>query len=43
MMISCPRQPGNDIDVYLKLLIGDLKLLREEGIDVIIHLISWFI
>jgi len=34
MMISGPRQPGNDIDVYLKPLIDDLKLLWEEGVDV---------
>ncbi|KAG2405345.1 uncharacterized protein HKW66_Vig0046000 [Vigna angularis] len=34
MMISGPRQPGNDIDVYLAPLIDDLKLLWEEGIDV---------
>ena len=34
MMISGPRQPGNDIDVYLKSLIDDLKLLWEEGVDV---------
>jgi len=34
MMISGTRQPGNDIDVYLKPLIDDLKLLWEEGIDV---------
>ena len=34
MMISGPKQPGNDIDVYLKPLIDDLRLLWEEGIDV---------
>ena len=34
MMISGPKQPGNDIDVYLKPLIEDLKLLWEEGVDV---------
>jgi len=34
MMILGPRQPGNDIDVYLNLLINDLKLLWEEGINV---------
>ena len=33
MMISGPRQPGNDIDVYLKSLFDDLRLLWEEGID----------
>jgi len=34
MMISNPRQPGNDIDVYLKSLIDYLKLLWKKGIDV---------
>ncbi|XP_024172337.1 uncharacterized protein LOC112178421 [Rosa chinensis] len=29
LLISGPRQPGNDIDVYLELLIDDLKLLWE--------------
>ena len=33
MMISGPRQPGNDIDVYLSPLIEDLTLLWEEGVD----------
>jgi len=27
MMISGPKQPGNDIDVYLKSLIDDLNFL----------------
>ena len=27
MMISGPRQPGNDIDVYLSPLVEDLKKL----------------
>ena len=31
MMISSPRQPGNDIDVYLSLLIEDLTKLWDEG------------
>ncbi|KAK2444968.1 hypothetical protein QL285_015951 [Trifolium repens] len=35
MMISGPRQPGNDIDVYLSPLIDDLRLLWEEGVDVL--------
>jgi len=30
MMISGPRQPGNDIDVYLSPLIEDLRLLWDE-------------
>jgi hypothetical protein len=34
MMISGPRQPGNDIDVYLSPLIEDLRMLWEEGVDV---------
>ena len=34
MLISGPRQPGNDIDVYLKPLIEDLKELWEDGVDV---------
>ena len=34
VMISGPRQPGNDIDVYLSPLIEDLRLLWNEGIEV---------
>jgi len=34
MMISSPKQPGNDIDVYLNPLFEDLKFLWDEGIDV---------
>ena len=34
MLISGPKQPGNDIDVYLEPLIEDLKELSEEGVDV---------
>ncbi|XP_058746192.1 uncharacterized protein LOC131619068 [Vicia villosa] len=34
MMISGPKQPGSDIDVYLSPLIDDLKVLWEEGVDV---------
>ena len=33
-MISGPRQPKNDIDVYLSPLIEDLRLLWDEGIEV---------
>ena len=33
MMISGPKQPGNDIDVYLSPLIEDLRLLWEEGVN----------
>ncbi|KAL9667653.1 hypothetical protein QQ045_002016 [Rhodiola kirilowii] len=32
LLISGPRQPGNDIDVYLAPLIDDLKLLWDEGV-----------
>ncbi|XP_058769111.1 uncharacterized protein LOC131642981 [Vicia villosa] len=34
MMILGPKQPGNDIDVYLSPLIDDLRKLWDEGIDV---------
>jgi len=34
MMILGPRQPGNDIDVYLSPLIEDLRLLWDEGVEV---------
>ncbi|CAM8917511.1 unnamed protein product [Rhodiola kirilowii] len=33
LLISGPRQPGNDIDVYLAPLIEDLKLLWNEGVQ----------
>lgn len=33
LLISGPKQPGNDIDVYLAPLIDDLKQLWEEGIE----------
>ncbi|KAL6538915.1 hypothetical protein OROMI_025241 [Orobanche minor] len=32
LLISGPKQPGNDIDVYLAPLIEDLKLLWDEGV-----------
>jgi len=34
MMISGPRQPRNDIDIYLSVFIEDLRLLWDEGIEV---------
>ena len=34
MMIAGPRQPDNDIDVYLRSLIDDLRKLWEERVDV---------
>jgi len=36
MMISGPRQPKNDIDVYLSPLIEDLRLLWDEGVEVFV-------
>ena len=33
MLISGPKQPGNDIDVFLAPLVEDLKLLWEEGVE----------
>ena len=33
LLISGPRQPGNDIDVYLAPLLDDLKMLWEEGVE----------
>ncbi|CAM8882783.1 unnamed protein product [Rhodiola kirilowii] len=37
LLISGPRQPGNDIDVYLAPLIEDLKLLWNEGVGRLTH------
>ena len=34
MMIAGPRQPGNDIDVYLTPLNEDLRKLWVQGVDV---------
>jgi hypothetical protein len=34
LLISGPRQPRNDIDVYLEPLLDDLKILWESGIPV---------
>ena len=33
LLISGPRQPGNDIDVYLAPLIDDLNTLWNEGVQ----------
>ncbi|KAL0556088.1 hypothetical protein IC582_004595 [Cucumis melo] len=33
MLISGPKQPGDDIDTYLAPLIEDLKLLWENGVE----------
>lgn len=35
MMILDLKQPKTDIDVYLSLLIGDLRVLMDEGVDVV--------
>ncbi|XP_019153459.1 PREDICTED: uncharacterized protein LOC109149923 [Ipomoea nil] len=32
LLISGPKQPGNDIDVYLAPLVEDLKILRNGGV-----------
>ncbi|XP_056695556.1 uncharacterized protein [Spinacia oleracea] len=34
LLISGPKQPGHDIDVYLAPLIDDLKLLWNEGVPI---------
>jgi len=34
LLISGPRQSGNDIDVYLTPIIEDLKIILEEEIEV---------
>ena len=32
MIFSRPKQPGNDIDVFLELFVEDMKILWEEGV-----------
>ena len=32
MIFSGPRQPGNDIEVFLEPLMEDMKILWEEGV-----------
>src|ERR1051325_2505910 len=34
MFIFGPKQPGNDIDIYLEPLIEELKILCENGVEV---------
>ena len=35
VLIQGPKQPGNDIDMYLRLLVDELLLLwKEEGVRV---------
>jgi len=36
MMISSPRQPKDDIDIYLSPLTNDLRLLWKEAIEVFV-------
>nr|ABA94306.1 transposon protein, putative, CACTA, En/Spm sub-class [Oryza sativa Japonica Group] len=33
LLIQGPRQPGNDIDVFLKPVIDDLEILWKEGVE----------
>ena len=33
LLIPSPHQPGNEIDIYLKLLVNELKELWEEGVE----------
>jgi putative N-acetylmannosamine-6-phosphate epimerase len=35
MLISRPKQPDNDIDVFLEPLMEDMKILWEEGVKII--------
>jgi len=34
LLISGPHQPGNDIDVYLRLVVDELKMLWSDGVKV---------
>ena len=34
LLISGPKQPGRDIDIFLAPLIDDLKLVWENGVKV---------
>ena len=34
LLISGPKQPGNDIDIFLQPLIDDLKILWDVGVEV---------
>ena len=40
LLISGPRQLGNDIKVYLEPLIEDLKIICEEGVQYSMHIIK---
>jgi hypothetical protein len=43
MIISGPRQPDNDIDVFLELLMEDMKILWEDGIKMMVVSLKEFI
>ncbi|KAL3627015.1 hypothetical protein CASFOL_028378 [Castilleja foliolosa] len=34
LLISGPKQPGNDIDVYLQPIVEDLKVMWDSGVEV---------
>ena len=34
LLISGPKQPGNDIDVYLARFVEDLRKMWDEGVSV---------
>ena len=34
LLISGPKQPGNDIDVYLAPLVEELRNMWDEGVSV---------
>jgi hypothetical protein len=34
MLIQGPKQPGNDIDIYFKLLVDELQTLWKHGVKV---------
>jgi len=36
-MISGPKHPENDIDVYISPLIEDLKLMWDQGVEVFVE------
>ena len=34
LLISGPKQPGNDINIFLQPIIDDLKMLWDVGVEV---------
>ncbi|RVW13113.1 hypothetical protein CK203_108686 [Vitis vinifera] len=36
--VDGPRQPGNDIDVYLAPLLDDLKMLWRKGLNLMMRI-----